>query len=334
MRRIAALASLAFLAACAAPTPQGDPLTRLASAQWPEVTVGERVQFINGFSSPSELGYRPAFSARFRQFLGGGRESRLVRPYAVDQDQRWLVIADPGAGLVYCLDKDRRRQHVIGNSDALLLSSPVGVALTDDHLYVADSALGKVFKFDHGQRLVATLESFERPTALAWDRAANRLYVTDTAAHHIKVFDGQDTLVKTIGERGAGTGQFNYPAHIALSGDRLLVVDSLNFRVQMFSLEGEYRGSFGIHGDQPGYLAQPKGIATDSDGHVYIAESVTGIVQVFDIEGRFLLAFGGAPDLPGGMLLPAGIHIEDDRIYVADSGNGRIQVFRYLGVRP
>lgn len=325
----------ALLVACALPPkPNTDPFVENAIAvQWPAAPARERVKYIGEFASPSEMGYKAGFSMRFRNFLGGSSDAHLVRPYAIDENPRWLLIADPGAGSVFCFDKTDKRYSVIGASESQLFSSPVGVALGNDSFYVADSALGKVFVFDYKQRLIETLEQFDRPTSLAYDHASRRLYVADTGNHSVFVLGEQGTILRRIGSRGSGESEFNFPSHIALVADRLLVVDALNFRVQMFTLEGEYLGAFGIHGDQPGHFAQPKGIATDPDGHIYVAESVTGLIQIFAMDGTFLLAFGAMGSEPGSFLLPAGIHIEGNRIYVADSGNGRIQVFQYLGAR-
>ena len=54
-------------------------------------------------------------------------------------------------------------------------------------------------------------------------------------------------------------------------------------------------------------------------------------VQIFDNKGRFLLAFGNAGNEAGEFWLPAGLFIAEDRIYVADSYNKRVQVFQFLG---
>jgi DNA-binding beta-propeller fold protein YncE len=55
-------------------------------------------------------------------------------------------------------------------------------------------------------------------------------------------------------------------------------------------------------------------------------------VQVFDDQGRLLLNWGESGSSPGQFWLPNGIAISrDNDIYVADSYNRRIQVFKYTG---
>jgi DNA-binding beta-propeller fold protein YncE len=55
-------------------------------------------------------------------------------------------------------------------------------------------------------------------------------------------------------------------------------------------------------------------------------------VQIFDQNGVFLLDFGSFGNTPGSFQLPAGLSFWEDKLYVADSFNGRVQVFRYLAV--
>ena len=54
-------------------------------------------------------------------------------------------------------------------------------------------------------------------------------------------------------------------------------------------------------------------------------------VNVFDEQGQLLLFVGQGGSQAGEFSLPAGLYIdEQDRIYVADQGNSRIQVFQYV----
>jgi sugar lactone lactonase YvrE len=84
-------------------------------------------------------------------------------------------------------------------------------------------------------------------------------------------------------------------------------------------------------GNTPGSFSRPKGVASDSDGNIYVVDALFDNIQMFDARGRLLMAFGGHGSDIGAFHLPTGIHIDgDDTIYVSDSSNQRIQVFRYL----
>jgi DNA-binding beta-propeller fold protein YncE len=57
------------------------------------------------------------------------------------------------------------------------------------------------------------------------------------------------------------------------------------------------------------------------------------MVQVFDREGQLLYYFGQKGTGFGEFRLPAGLYIDrDDRVFVVDSYNARVQVFQYHGL--
>ena len=80
-------------------------------------------------------------------------------------------------------------------------------------------------------------------------------------------------------------------------------------------------------------MFRPKGIGVDSEGHLYVVDGLWGVIQVFDRQGRLLYYFGSRGTGVGEFQLPSGLFIDhDDRIFVVDSFNRRIQVFRYFGL--
>ena len=121
------------------------------------------------------------------------------------------------------------------------------------------------------------------------------------------------------------------PTHLFVKGDILLVNDTMNFRIQAFDLKGNHLFSIGKHGDGSGQIAQTKGVGIDSEGHIYLVDALSDRVQIFDAEGRFLMAFGKPGNRAGEFWLPAGLFLFEDRVYVADTYNGRIQVFQFMG---
>ncbi len=105
----------------------------------------------------------------------------------------------------------------------------------------------------------------------------------------------------------------------------------MNFRIQAFSAEGDFLFALGQVGDSAGDFSKPKGVAVDSDGHIYAVDAAFDNVQILNRDGTPLLAFGSPGREAGEFWLPSGIWIDGrDRIYVADSFNQRIQVFQYM----
>jgi DNA-binding beta-propeller fold protein YncE len=322
---------LLLLGACATTSPE--PLTEPGQTQnivWPTAPEPARIEFVTKFSNAEDLGHQKSFSQKIGSLLTGSDDRRMTRPYAIAVNANLIAVADPGSATVHLFDKKRKSYRQLLKAGKHHFVSPIGVALGDNRLYVADSDLNTIFVLDRRFRLVLTIEGFQRPTSLAFDPNHKRLYVADTLAHEIHVLSHDGERLFKFGKNGEHDGQFNYPSHIAFVEDRLFVNDTMNFRVQIFSPDGQHLSTFGEHGNGPGFLAQPKGISADSEGHVYVVDAFADHVQIFDQTGQFLLRFGQSGDGPGAFRIPSGLAIWNNKIYVADSYNHRVQVFQYL----
>jgi DNA-binding beta-propeller fold protein YncE len=145
---------------------------------------------------------------------------------------------------------------------------------------------------------------------------------------------------KIIGRRGEGVLRF--PEAVAVDGQgNVYVADQLSFVVQKFSAGGAFETEWGSFGGAHGQFGPIGGLATDAAGNVYVVDSEHNRVQKFDPNGNFLSAWGGrgselgrfnfgsSRDFthpPGG-----GIAVAGNFVYVADSGNNRIERFNLEG---
>ncbi|QTD53674.1 NHL repeat-containing protein [Sulfidibacter corallicola] len=154
-------------------------------------------------------------------------------------------------------------------------------------------------------------------------------FLLDQNRHRILVYDGKWRFQFGFGSYGDKKGRFNRPTDLALdpSRDRTLVVDSLNRRVQVFDRKGTFRFAFGRK-----HLKAPFGAAVDQDGHIYVSDQALDQVLVFDAKGKYRHRWGERGDEMGQLWNPAGIAVsEDQRVFVIDYGNHRIQSFRTDG---
>jgi DNA-binding beta-propeller fold protein YncE len=319
-----------LLSACATTAPVAPEVT--PNLVWPAAPEPARIEFVELFSKADDLGIKKSFFSKLIEFFAGAEERRMTRPYAIAATSEKIVVADPDASAVHLFDLKRQKYRKLKRSGSLNFNTPIGVALGEDRLFIADSQSKKVFILNDKLELLTVLQGFQRPTGLAFDPVHQYLYAADTLAHQIKVFDRNGQFKFIIGEHGEKDSQFNFPSHLAFGSGRLFVNDTMNFRIQIFEFDGRHLKTFGKHGDASGSFAQSKGLAIDADGHVYVADAMSGRVQIFDQNGDFLLDFGSFGNKPGSFQLPAGLSFWQDKLYIADSFNGRVQIFRYLAM--
>jgi len=264
-----------------------------------------------------------------------GREKALQEPTHLVTDSRGrLIVSDPAAKAIHVLDQSSPFR--ITGGDSRRLQSPSGVAVdADDNIYVADPARGLILVFDPEGRFLRYIGKignegmFHSPTGLAIDRGAHRIYLADTSRNVVFVLDLEGNIVARIGScRGHESEiEFDAPTEVALSGDRLTVLDAGGTRVQAFDLAGHFLREFPTWVRSAGAFS--RGLAVDSNGDIYVSNLDGSGVRVYDSEGRPLSSFGRPGMQLGEFLSLGGLWIDShNRIYVADSGNRRVQVFQ------
>ncbi len=90
---------------------------------------------------------------------------------------------------------------------------------------------------------------------------------------------------------------------------------------------------FGGPGSGNGQFAEPRGLASDARGNLYVADTKNNRIQAFDSSGNFLRAFGRKGGGDGELNEPCGVTVDSDgEIWVADTWNHRIVHFSSDGV--
>ena len=237
--------------------------------------------------------------------------------------------------MVFVFDIEKNTLRFLGIGT---LATPIGLAIDNKRgiLYVSDSKFDKVFGLDKETgRVVMSMGSpgeFKNPSGMVFDEGKERLYLSDTGNHVVRVFDNKGNPLFKIGKRGNGKGELNFPSYLAFDKNgRLYVVESFNFRIQIFDSEGNFYKEFGKLGDASGSFSRPHGIGVDSDGHIYVVDAAFCNFQIFDEDGKLLLWVGNSGRNPGEFYLPTGMYIDrNGRIYISDTFNSRVQVLQYM----
>ena len=294
------------------------------------------VRWVGVFPS-NENKKNTGFKDKVANVIFGKKEIVLSKPFAIfgtSPDKFWII--DQGLGTLIKVSDGKSEIPVALKKENRQYPSLTGISpFQGNMLLFTDSRLNRIFVLSSDRKKVNVLNDslkLEQPTGIAWSGINQEIWVVETRAHRISILNSKGELIRRIGRRGAGPGEFNYPTFIWMDHlGNVYIIDSMNFRLQIFDKDGEFITSVGEIGDASGYFARPKGVATDSYGHIFVVDALSHVVQVYDIDGNFLYYFGSQGHNIEQFWMPAGIYIdENDYIYVADTYNSRVQIFQLV----
>ncbi len=226
------------------------------------------------------------------------------------------------------------------------LATPRNMAVAPDgRVYVADTGNHRIVVFSPEGEMLTSWGAFGAEPGQfnePWDVAVGpdgNIYVADTWNHRVQKFspDGKfitmwGAFVSTDGQLGQ-MGVFWGPRAMAFTQDgQLLVTDTGNKRVQVFTPEGQPVTQFGGAGVDDGYFDEPVGIAVDGDGNIYVADTWNQRIQKFSPDFQFLKAWS-VPGWEGQDILMKPYLTVDkkNRVYATDPSGWRVLVWDAQG---
>ncbi|HEY1119780.1 MAG TPA: SMP-30/gluconolactonase/LRE family protein, partial [Acidimicrobiales bacterium] len=172
-------------------------------------------------------------------------------------------------------------------------------------------------------------QSFNYPSNA--DVAANGVvWVADTRNHRVQRYDHATNTWSRFGTQGDGPGQLQDPMGIAVTTTAVYIADTGNDRVQKLALDGSWQATYetGLDG--------PEGIEVAPDGTVWVADTQhSRIVHLSaDLSTDLGDGFGSFGTGDTQFFNPHDLAIGNDKLYVADTYNNRVQVFSLPGGGP
>ena len=264
-----------------------------------------------------------------------GRARVMEAPHQLTSDSPLrVIISDPDLRAVHVFDPKGKTSFSILGDQGRRLQLPAGVAVdAENNIYIADSERGMVLVYNQYGQFVRYIGNFhgenmyERPTGIAIDRNAGRLYLADTPRNLVFILDLQGNVLKHVGKdrNGNGTGEFVSPTQIAVSDHGILVLDTERSRIQVLDLDGNRTGCYRVVTGG----GRENGLAVDRDGNMYISYAGKSIISMYKPDGMPMGTFGQSGSRSGEFLTPSGLWVDaSNRIYVADTGNARVQAFQ------
>ncbi|KAI2536211.1 tripartite motif containing 2 [Homo sapiens] len=138
----------------------------------------------------------------------------------------------------------------------------------------------------------------------------------------------EDDLIFRVGTKGRNKGEFtNLQGVAASTNGKILIADSNNQCVQIFSNDGQFKSRFGIRGRSPGQLQRPTGVAVHPSGDIIIADYDNKWVSIFSSDGKFKTKIGS-----GKLMGPKGVSVDrNGHIIVVDNKACCVFIFQPNG---
>ncbi|MCD1259429.1 S-layer homology domain-containing protein [Paenibacillus athensensis] len=232
------------------------------------------------------------------------------------------VILD-GDGNVYIADTNNNRVRKIGSDGKISTVAGTGVGGYDG---------------DGGQ---ATTKQLNGPSGLALDSSGN-LYIADTYNHRVRMVNASGTISTVAGTGSNGfsgdgnaatAAKLDNPYKVVLGvGGVFYIVDSGNQCLRKVGADGKISTIAGGNGNSgegvpanTSWLSLPSGAAADSNGDVYVSDTLNNRVRKIDAATGNIYTINDSFNNPYGLAVDS-----SGSIYVADTYNHQIRKLTIL----
>jgi len=182
--------------------------------------------------------------------------------------------------------------------------------------------------------------AFYMPLDMALDQAGN-LHVLDTGNHRIQVFTPEGAFLRTVGRKGQGPGEFNFPGSLDIDAQGTLIVASPFIKkIQFLGADGIETDSVTITEDFSEYLraldsgklvsSVRRGFGLPEEGDE--DKGLEPLMQIMDRKGKVIKKFGEPRDYKHDLVNSTGNNVRfavgrDGHIYVAFRFQNRLEKY-------
>ena len=272
-----------------------------------------------------------------------GRTGEDFEPVQVSVDalERVYVLETRDEGIVSVFNHDGTliKRLNAANIKKITGSSPELVAMAIDNtglLYLADSSSGRIYQINwESGKMLSSFGSrgeqrgqFQKVTSLAVF-SDGQVAVADSGNKKIEIYSlpatGHQALVQkrlpTVGYERAIKMQCN--AAYRLQGGSALCLNADSKKVGIYTGSGRLQKAF------KGSFQNPVAASVD-DQNVAILDG--DLLKIYRLDGGLRYTSGSSGSDEGQLDSPRSVFFQDDKIYVADTGNQRIQIFSKDGI--
>ncbi|MFN7115905.1 MAG: hypothetical protein ACK4TA_03850 [Saprospiraceae bacterium] len=190
--------------------------------------------------------------------------------------------------------------------------SPVGLVVTENGIWIADSDHNRIVKTDFSGQILESYDDLQRPMHLGYYE--NTLYFPEYSSDTIRTLkNGNMSFIGIPEEPDA-------PAGVEVAENLVAVADFYNGRI-ILQKDGNNK-TFGKKGSQPGELNYPTDVQW-MNNQLYVADAYNHRVQVFDENGKVLKVIGEAEKMNAA----TGLFVADNHLVVTDFENNRVLTY-------
>ena len=221
---------------------------------------------------------------KYLRTIGG--ETGSPTGAAVKIHEPWSVAVSRNGDLIVIDKAGLSKQMLLITDDGQFIQkfteqviSPRTVFVTNDNgnVIVCDEADGiiKILSSDGAQLLQCFSAPYYDDIPSCVFCHQEKVFVSYPNANCVKVFNMEGLFLFTIGSKGSGEGQLQYPRDLVVDAfDNLIVCDNGNRRLQMFTLDGEFLCSF----DQGN--REPSAITFSRNGDLLVTDTLHNSVLI------------------------------------------------------
>ena len=185
-----------------------------------------------------------------------------------------------------------------------------------------DTSIPAVTAFEGGQG--KGRGQLNGPRGIAVDAAGN-FYIADTGNARVEKFSPDGNYLATVGFSGVGGGELQQPNGIAVDpAGNIYVADASSQRLLTFNPDGTPGKQ--LSASELKYFGA-RSVVTGPNKLLYVLDQGNSRVAVVDPASDRVFEWGKYGTGDGEFVEPTGLEIGDNRVYVADTGNNRIQTF-------